>query len=135
MKEHATTIIAFKMTSEYQKEGTLLEVPNYVIRKKDPKREVVLEKIAFMRRMEEITLSERRKDYITSDIEGGVPDEEDFDEKATKRTDSRTSDNSENRSDGDEVGEFNRKTKDNIRKSLILDLDGLLYPYTDLYTR
>ncbi|KAF0972318.1 hypothetical protein FDP41_009221 [Naegleria fowleri] len=135
MEEHATSIVAFKMTSDYQKDSSLLEVSNYVIRKKDPRKEVILGKIAFLRRVEEINLCERRKEYITSNIEGGIHNEDDETEPI-KRADSRVIENGESKAEESEnLLDFGKKWKESIRSKLILDMNALLYPYTDLYTR
>lgn len=50
-----------------------VKVANFVIRKADPQDEKMIQKIRFLRRVEEVTLRSRRKECVTGNLEGGVP--------------------------------------------------------------
>ncbi|KAL9648060.1 hypothetical protein ABK040_012114 [Willaertia magna] len=133
MEEHATSIKAFNMIADHIRGNPLLEVYNYVIKKKDPKKEKLLEKILFMRRVEEVSLCDRRKEFITNDIEGGMIDEDEANRSTPKLLD-RSDLSDKDLAEATDSNEGTRKYS-SIRKRVILDSNNLLYPYTDLFTR
>jgi WD40 repeat protein len=165
MEQHITVLQGFKYVDNTPGEGSAIniekvnqvtqpnvQVANFVIRKANPEYEKLLQKIKFMRRLEELDLITRRVDSITYDLEGGLPDEDEILHKKEEVEDSieeksekseKTEDEEEKEQDDDdyddaptkETLDVHSKKKHQVYSQMAREDSQLLYPTFDLYTR